>query len=194
MSLTKFVRQGVSAGARFSRSVQGSQIAEFAIGLPFLMVLLVGIFDFGQAFNTKQNLNVAAREAARYAANQSTLDWSQGQNAPSIEATRNIVDSYLVNANLNDCALINKTPQYDPIKITWTYRSTGTCPAQLKLTIQRANTFTMTNGTTVIATKVTISYPFQWHFRDVMRVLLPRSNYPGPIFHLTSDALVGNLT
>ena len=34
-------------------NARGSQIAEFAIAIPFLMVIVVGIFDFGTAFNTK---------------------------------------------------------------------------------------------------------------------------------------------
>lgn len=191
--ITRWWENLVSA-AKWLGRVNGSQIAELAIGLPFLTVLLVGIFDFGQAFNTKQKINTAAREAARYAANQSTLDWSAGAAAPSIAATRDLVDSYLLNANLNDCALPRAVPRFDATTVTWTYRRRGTCPAQIVLTIQRANTFTMTNGTTVIATKVTISYPFQWHFNNVIKILFPGSNYPGPIFTITSDALMPNLS
>lgn len=189
------VKQLGSAMKQLSKAVEGSQIVELAIGLPFLMVLLVGIFDFGQAFNTKQKINTAAREAARFAANQSTLDWSSGPSAPSIAATRDIVDSYLTNANLDDCALIKqKVPTFNATTLTWTYTSTGTCPKAMKLTIERANAVVTSGGTTVISTKVTISYPFQWHFRNVIKLLFPRSNYPGPIFHITSDAVMGNLT
>jgi Flp pilus assembly protein TadG len=183
-----------SAIRRLGSAIHGSQIAEFALGLPFLMVLLVGIFDFGEAFNTKQKINNAAREAARYASNQSTLDWSAGVTAPSIEGTRNLVSTYLINAKLPDCGLINKDPSFDSTTMTWTYRaSAAPCPARLKVTIQRANTFDM-NGTTVIATKVTISYPFRWHFDTVAKILFPKSKYPGPTFFISSDAVMANLT
>jgi Flp pilus assembly protein TadG len=179
------------------KEASGSQIAEFAIGLPFLMVILVGIFDFGQAFNTKQHINTAAREAARFAANQSTLDWDLGASAPSIAATRNLVDSYLLNAKLNDCGLRSATPSFDAGTLTWTYSVASNCQGdaghQLVVIIQRANTFPV-NGTTVIGTKVTITYPLQWHFRSVMKVMLPGSNYAGPIFTITSDATMANLT
>jgi Flp pilus assembly protein TadG len=198
MSLTnkpkRSVRVMLSGVRKVVGSVQGSQIAELAIGLPFLMVLLVGIFDFGQAFNTKQKINTAAREAARYAANQSTLDWSSGTGAPSILATRDLVDAYLLNANLDDCRILRAVPTFDSATVTWTFQRKGTCPAAMTLTIQRANTFPMGNGTTAIATKVTITYPFQWHFHNVIKVLFPGSNYPGPIFHITSDAVMPNLS
>jgi len=176
------------------KEVSGSQIAEFAIGLPFLMVLLVGIFDFGQAFNTKQQINTAAREAARFAANQSTLDWSSGASAPSISATRDVVDAYLRNAKLDDCGLSSATPAFNAATVTWTYTTKGNCPKRLRVVIERANTFLLSDGTTVISTKVTVSYPFRWHFDSVMKVLFPRSNYPGPTFTISSDATMANLT
>ncbi len=43
----------------------GSQIVEFAVSLPLLVVLVVGIFDFGSAFTLKQKLAYAALEGAR---------------------------------------------------------------------------------------------------------------------------------
>ncbi len=179
---------------RLSNSVQGSQIVELAVALPFLMVLLVGIFDFGQAFNTKQKINTAAREGARYAANQSTLDWSAGVTAPSINTARNVVDAYLLNAHLDDCALLAATPTFDPASLKWTYTSKGGCPTNLVLVVERANTYQMSNGTNVIATKVTITYPLKWHFSSIMKVLLPTSNYLGPVFTITSNAVMANLS
>ena len=51
-----------------STDTRASQIVEFAVALPLLLVLAVGIFDFGSAFNMKQKLTNAAREAARLGA------------------------------------------------------------------------------------------------------------------------------
>src|SRR5579863_7443913 len=82
-------------GKRFSR-VRGSEAAaliEFAVALPLLVVLVVGIFDFGGAFNLKQELSNAAREGARFGASQPTNDFSAG-NPPSVDAVRYVVDSY----------------------------------------------------------------------------------------------------
>ena len=40
----------------------GSQMLEFAVTLPLLVVFVVGIFDFGEAFNTKQKLTNIMRQ------------------------------------------------------------------------------------------------------------------------------------
>jgi len=53
---------------------RGSSLAEFAIALPLLVVLVVGIFDFAAAFNLKQELNNAVREGAQFAARQPSND------------------------------------------------------------------------------------------------------------------------
>ena len=60
------------------RGTDAAAIIEFAVALPLLVVLVVGIFDFGGAFNLKQELNNAAREGARFGAAQPTNDISPG--------------------------------------------------------------------------------------------------------------------
>ena len=75
--------------------------------MPLLVVFVVGIFDFGQAFNDKLKLNGAAREGARLGSSLPTTDLtsnggSTGTAPPSIDAVRSAVDSYLVAAGLND--------------------------------------------------------------------------------------------
>ena len=49
------------------KSEQGQTLVEFALVLPLLLVLVIGIFDFGSAFNHKNDLNFLANTAARYA-------------------------------------------------------------------------------------------------------------------------------
>ncbi|HEY2355304.1 MAG TPA: TadE/TadG family type IV pilus assembly protein [Gaiellaceae bacterium] len=49
------------------RSEQGQTLVEFALVLPILLLLVIGIFDFGSAFNSKNDLNFLANTAARYA-------------------------------------------------------------------------------------------------------------------------------
>ena len=87
---------------------EASQIVEFAVSLPLLMALAVGIFDFGNAYNLKQKLTNAVREGARLGASQPTSDLS---NAPptSVLAVRDVVDSYLTAARINDCGLGSAT-------------------------------------------------------------------------------------
>lgn len=44
---------------------RGAVIVEFALILPILMMLLVGIVEFGRAYNAQISLQAAAREGAR---------------------------------------------------------------------------------------------------------------------------------
>jgi hypothetical protein len=49
------------------RSERGQSLVEFALILPILILLLVGIFDLGHVVWTNDALSNAAREATRYA-------------------------------------------------------------------------------------------------------------------------------
>lgn len=52
---------------RFRRNQHGQALVEFAITVPFLLVLLLGIVDFARAWNVYQVLTDAGREGARLA-------------------------------------------------------------------------------------------------------------------------------
>ncbi|MGA9968306.1 MAG: TadE/TadG family type IV pilus assembly protein, partial [Terriglobales bacterium] len=85
---------------------EAAAMIEFAVSLPLLVVLVVGIFDFGGAFNLKQELSNAVREGAIFGASQPTNDISPSiLQPPSVDAIRFLVDSYLQTANINDCGL-----------------------------------------------------------------------------------------
>ena len=58
-SVVSFLR-GLGLGSN-----EGSELLEFALVVPLLLVFVVGIVDFGSAYNLKQQLNNAAREGAR---------------------------------------------------------------------------------------------------------------------------------
>jgi hypothetical protein len=53
--------------ARFGRSAGGNISVEFALVLPFLILLILGATDFGRGFVEKLRLNNAARAGAQYA-------------------------------------------------------------------------------------------------------------------------------
>jgi Flp pilus assembly protein TadG len=180
---------------------EASSIAEFAISLPLLIVLVVGIFDFGGAFNLKQELNNATREGARFGASQPTNDLcADGCTVPaSVDAIRYLVDSYLTAAGINDCGLSTPTlqPSGGP---TWVYTSTGTCPTPgIVLTITRGGgpsdcvlsaTF-QGNAVNVPCTRVSIVYPYAWHFNSVIQLLVPGSSFA--LSSLTTTSTVANM-
>ncbi|HYO46024.1 MAG TPA: TadE/TadG family type IV pilus assembly protein [Gemmatimonadota bacterium] len=49
------------------RGDRGQSLAELAIVLPVLMAIVIGIFEFGRAWNVRQTVTHTAREAARLA-------------------------------------------------------------------------------------------------------------------------------
>jgi len=176
------------------RDTEGAQILELAITLPLMVVLMVGIFDFGQAFNTKQKITAAAREAARFAANQGTTDLSNSP-PPSILAVRDLVSGYLQTNNMTDCGLATSSAvSQAPAPMNWKFTANG-CVASMTLTINRGNTFTYIQGGntyTVEATRVDLSYPFQWHFNSVIKLVVPSANYAG-ITQLTANTAIPNM-
>lgn len=50
------------------RKERGAVAVEMAIILPLLLIILLGIIEFGRAYNVQVSLTQAAREGARYAA------------------------------------------------------------------------------------------------------------------------------
>ena len=93
------------------------------------MVLVVGIFDFGGAFNLKQKLNNAVREGARFGASQPTNDLALGQ-PPSVSAIRYLVDSYLQTAGINDCGL-STAPEVLVSAYSWGFTGNTGCTTTL---------------------------------------------------------------
>ncbi|PTT65862.1 TadE/TadG family type IV pilus assembly protein [Arthrobacter sp. HMWF013] len=78
----------------------GAVAVEFALILPIFMGLVLGIAEFGRAFNIQVSLTEAAREASRYAAihcAESTYTASAAQNA-GVDAAPSVG---LTTANIN---------------------------------------------------------------------------------------------
>lgn len=56
------------SGKPSSLNERGAVAVEAALIVPIFLVLVLGIFEFGRAFNIQISLSEAARESARYAA------------------------------------------------------------------------------------------------------------------------------
>ena len=177
--------------ATFSRE-EGVQILEFALVLPLLVVFVVAIYDFGQAFNVKEKLNFAAKDAARFGAAQPTNDLTQTVPV-SVTAIRDLVDADLINAGINDCGL---GPIQLTASLTWT--ATGSCAETANFTVTIDRGFVFNSGPQganeplkIIATRVDISYPYQWRFGGVIKLIAPGSTTPG-ITQIETDAIAAN--
>jgi TadE-like protein len=179
----------------------GSQIVEFAVSLPLLVVLVVGIFDFGSAFTVKQKLAYATRDGARVAASQPTNDLSLSGppcSAPaSVCALRDVVDQNLVAGKINDCGLASSNAASSGT-LAWTFTASTSCPGTLTLTIDRGYTYTATLASpfqaayTIEGTKVTLSYPYKWQFNKVIQFIAPGATYAG-VSQIMSVGIMQNL-
>ena len=164
-----------------------AQLVEFAVTLPLLVVFVVGIFDFSGAFTLKQKLTNIARDAARAAAADPANDLQLRSGSPlSVSDAFQVVDSYLLANNINDCGItLSATPSG---VLTWTSAASGNGCAVggLTLIINRGYYFPVTGATlptvsctpqnpggqtTVIGTCVSIQYAYNWRFGRVASLL-----------------------
>lgn len=188
---------------RVVTATDAAQILEFAITLPLLAVLVVGILDFSQAFNLKQKLSNAAREGARFASTLPTNDLSNATSCgsppspASVCAVRDLVAAYLQRAKINNCGL---STQGATASVPWTYVASGNgCPAggNLTLTVQRDYAFPATvpgasGQIYVVSSRVTLSYPYKWQFGNVIRLLVPGASYAS-MTQISTNAVVPNI-
>lgn len=173
-------------------STNGAAIVEFAVSLPLLIVVVVGIFDFSAAFNLKEKLNNAACEGAHFGAAQPTNDLCTACGAPpSVDAIRYVVDSYLTAARINDCGLATAAvPGSGP---PWQYTASTGCSGTLTLTITRALALSETVGSTeikLLCTQVNISAPYPWRFNNVIKLISTNGN--PTLANIQSDAISVN--
>jgi Flp pilus assembly protein TadG len=185
---------GLTARWRVLTSAEASQLLEFAVSLPLLVVLVVGIFDFGRAFNLKHELTNAAREGARFGASSPTADLTGPGIPNSVTGVQGIVNSYLVASGLNNCAL--GAPVGSGTSFTWTATGSGCPGGTLTLTIERAYIFKPAAGPNtnenVVSTHVSLSYPFQWRFASAIQLLTPGATYAG-LIQITADSVMPNV-
>ncbi len=176
---------------QLSANTHGAQILELAVALPLLVVFVVGIYDFSRAFNTKEKLNFAARDGARFGSTQPTNDLSQ-VTPLSVTAIRDLVDADLLAADINDCGL---GPIVQASAVVWT--ATGTCPNSSTFTLTIDRGFVVPPNPTAsepvqqLSTHIDLQYPYQWQFSSAIRLVVPGASYAG-ITIIDTDALATN--
>ncbi len=176
------------------RDVRGSQVLEFALILPFIVVLMTGVFDFGGAWTVRDKLTNAVREGTRLAVRQSTLDLGQTQ-PPSVTAIRDVISNYLTNAGLTQCP-IDVGPTQAATGLTWNYTSSVPACGTLLLSIDRGYVDSpplVVNGSTVIMTRISLQYPYSFIiFNKAIHLVAPGSSYSGT-FTITGQSIMQNL-
>ena len=168
---------------------RASQIVEFALSLPLLVLFVVGIFDFSGAVSLKQKLTNAAREGARVAAADPANDLGNATVPASVADAFQVVDNYLVSENIAPCGISVGT--FTATGLTWVFTATGSpcgATAALVLTINRG-CIQKVNAVNLVGTCVTIQYPYKWQFGSVSSLV--GGKFTGPT-SLTTTAMAFN--
>ena len=191
---------------RFCAEDRASQIVEFAVSLPLLVLFVIGIFDFSSAISLKQKLTNAAREAARVAAADPANDLS-GSSLPmpvSVRDALQVVDNYLLSEKLNDCSLLSAAPAGGGL--SWSFNATTGCASPgLTLIVNRGYFFPQSSTsqpsasctssapasgqTATVGTCVVLQYPYKWQFTSISGLL--GGHFLGPTV-ITTTAVAFN--
>ena len=86
-------------GLKALRSERGAALVEFALVVPFLMIMMCATIDFGLCVWTLNNLTAAAREGGRYGAVLDKATWNANGGATAQDAVRDRVYNYIVGMN-----------------------------------------------------------------------------------------------
>lgn len=168
------------------REEHAAQIVEFAVALPLLVVFVVGIFDFSNAFTLKQKLTNITRDAARTAAAEPTSDL--GNTMPiSVAGAFYVIDNYLKANNIDDCGIALASGA-STARLTWTFTQSGSGGCSVTILINRGYYLALPQPsqppdvtcvplppgnaqTQVVGTCISIRYTYPWRFGQVVSLI-----------------------
>jgi Flp pilus assembly protein TadG len=169
---------------KVARPERGASYLEFALVLPFFLVFVMGIVEFGRGFNIFHNLTNACREGARQAA-------MQDSNQITLTSANNIRDrvvSYMNSLGLQTSYYAGTGTKNPSTSTNYVY---GSYPNGAYMLINQGETVPQRDASgTVIAggnyylvSKVELRYPYSFPmFNRVIRLLVPTSAFSGTIY------------
>lgn len=92
---------GIQRIANRLRSADGAEIAEAAVVMPLVFMLLLGIIWFGRAFNIYSTIQQAAQQGAITAAREPCATCANGNALPSVTAADNAIYAVMQASNLD---------------------------------------------------------------------------------------------
>jgi Flp pilus assembly protein TadG len=152
--------------SRLARETRGQEIAEAALVLPIVFMLMLGIFWFGQAFRIYGTITHAAREGARAAVAPPCATCGTPLNPPAQNAV-NALQNALLAAKL-DPAQPKKYPVTRPPLSSCTTGSAAPCdPTQLTqagVCVQQNVQLSGINSTGLAGCGVSVSFQYPYQF------------------------------
>jgi hypothetical protein len=151
--------------------VRGQELAEAALVLPLVFMLLLGIYWFGRAYNVYSTISHAAREGATVAATPACATcavgggtWA-GTSFPDNAAVSAAVTSVLQASHVNTAALTAYTPAPAPLACVGVVPAGGCSPGPNNITVCRnVQLNTAASPQQQCGTMVSFRYPYQFYF------------------------------
>ena len=154
--------------SRLAREARGQEIAEAALVLPIVFMLMLGIFWFGQAFSIYGTITHAAREGARAAV--APLCATCGTALTSATVAQNAVNALqnaLLAAKLNP-AQPKKYPVTAPTLFSCVDGKAASCDGaqltQAGVCVQNNVQLSGTNSTGLAGCGVSVSFQYPYQF------------------------------
>lgn len=163
---------------RVARDASGAEIAETALVMPIMFMVLLAIFWFGRAYNVYATITYAAREGAMTAARASCADCGNAQPLDTVVATR--VSDVLRASKLdpNQIATYTQSPNFCS-----GFNAGNSCTASSNVTICRnVQMNAASSNQPTCGTLVTFQYPYQF--------FLPFTSLNMQLFNLPAAAEV----
>lgn len=186
------------------RETKAAELVEFALALPLILVMIVGLLDFAHAYEIKQALANAAREGARLGASEGNSPdlTNYPAMAVSAQAIYDDVTTYLTNAGIDTSYFIN--PTFSPCVVAptanypgntggfcWQFYSSGNYGLRIERAVILNNIDS--NGGMTFATRVTLNYPYDYSFgfNHVINLVVPSAKV-SPTIEISTDAMMAN--
>jgi Flp pilus assembly protein TadG len=138
------------AGRRLARETRGTELAEAAVVLPLLFVVLIGVFWFGQAFRIYGALTHAAREGARAAVAPACATCAPNTAAQTAQNATTAITNAMIAAHL-DTAQLAALGGWTPPQL---------CKCGTSCTVQQCDS-SVTSINVCVQTNVQLSYASQ---------------------------------
>jgi len=155
------MRYKLRAWRRIAEETQASQIAEAALVLPIVFMLLFGIIWFGRAYNIYTTITYAAREGAQVAAQPSCATCGNASQTVSDVAAR--VTQVLRASHIDPGQISTYTPVPAPVPGSCGALATNTDPSGVRL-YSHVQLNPGSVGPMACGVVVSFRYPFQFHF------------------------------
>ena len=134
--------------AKARHGEKGAEMVEMAFVVLIFLVLMIGVFQFGRAYNIYQNITNAAREGARFAV---APERGGTINYPNNSEVSDVINSFMRSSYLN--------PAVATINIQLNNQN-----------IDPACTPCVAGGGCACGTRVSISYPFSILFYSSINI------------------------